>query len=42
MFALEINFFDFIIEMFLIEMNFFIEMNFLIETKCFFFNRNEF
>ena len=33
-FALAISFFDFIIEMFLIEMNFFfIEMNFLIETK---------
>ena len=40
MFALEISFFDFIIEMFLIEMNFFIEMNFLIKTKCF-FDRNE-
>ena len=42
MFAQEMNFFDFIIEMFLIELNFFIEINFLIETKCFFFNRNEF
>ena len=40
MFALEISFFDFIIEMFLIEMNFFMEMNFLIKTKCF-FDRNE-
>ena len=35
MFALEINFFDFIIEMFLIEMNFLIETKyFLIEMNC--------
>ena len=40
MFALEINFFDFIIEMFLIEMNFFIEMNFLIETVLFLIEMN--
>ena len=36
MFALEISFFDFIIEMFLIEMNFFYRNEFLNQNKVFF------
>ena len=41
MFALEISFFDFIIEMFLIEMNFFYRNEFLNQNKVVFFDRNE-
>ena len=37
MFALEINFFDFIIEMFLIEMNFFYRNQFFNRNKVFLF-----
>ena len=35
-----VSFSDFMIEMFLIEMNFFIEMNFSIKTKCFLIEMN--
>ena len=35
-----VSFSDFMIEMFLIEMNFFIEMNFSIKTNCFLIEMN--
>ena len=40
MFAFEVSFFDFIIEMFFIEMTFFLKMNSLNETKCFLMEMN--